>query len=61
MVAMAGASDISATPRRVRYGVEDAHNAGYAVGEGLSVTDIDGAAVTVASHCRRRNCRGSHF
>lgn len=34
-----GASDISAAQRRVMYAVEDAHNAGFTVGEDLSVTD----------------------
>jgi hypothetical protein len=38
-VARRGASDISATQRRVLYAVEDAHNAGFQVGEDLSVTD----------------------
>jgi hypothetical protein len=38
-IARRGASDISATQRRAMYAVEDAHNAGYAVGEDLSVTD----------------------
>ncbi|MEE3753418.1 hypothetical protein [Mycobacterium intracellulare] len=38
-IARNGASDISAAQRRVLYGVEDAQNAGFAVGEDLSVTD----------------------
>lgn len=38
-IARNGASDISAAQRRVLYGVEDAENAGFAVGEDLSVTD----------------------
>ncbi|MEY8015189.1 hypothetical protein [Mycobacterium servetii] len=38
-IARDGAGDISAAQRRVRYGVEDAHNAGFIVGEDLSVTD----------------------
>jgi hypothetical protein len=38
-IARRGASDISAAHRRVIYAVEDAHNAGFAVGEDLSVTD----------------------
>ncbi|OBH89600.1 hypothetical protein [Mycobacterium sp. E2733] len=39
-IARNGASDISAAQRRVLYGVEDAQNAGFTVGEDLSVTDI---------------------
>jgi hypothetical protein len=38
-IARNGASEISAAQRRVLYGVEDAHNAGFNVGEDLSVTD----------------------
>ncbi|ABK68453.1 hypothetical protein [Mycobacterium avium] len=38
-IARNGASDISAAQRRVLYGVEDALNAGFTVGEDLSVTD----------------------
>ncbi|GAB4931255.1 hypothetical protein [Mycobacterium avium] len=38
-IARNGASDIGAAQRRVLYGVEDAQNAGFAVGEDLSVTD----------------------
>ncbi|WP_240274442.1 hypothetical protein [Mycobacterium ulcerans] len=38
-IARNGASDISAAQRRVLYAVEDAHNAGFTVGEDLSVTD----------------------
>lgn len=38
-IARNGASDISAAQRRVLYGVEDAQNAGFIVGEDLSVTD----------------------
>lgn len=38
-IARNGASDISAAQRRVMYGVEDAQNAGFTVGEDLSVTD----------------------
>jgi hypothetical protein len=38
-VARRGASDISAAQRRVLYAIEDAHNAGFHVGEDLSVTD----------------------
>ena len=38
-IARNGASDISAAQRRVLYGVEDAQNAGFTVGEDLSVTD----------------------
>jgi hypothetical protein len=38
-IARNGASEISAAQRRVLYGVEDAHNAGFHVGEDLSVTD----------------------
>ncbi|OMC17181.1 hypothetical protein [Mycobacterium sp. SP-6446] len=38
-IARNGASDISAAQRRVLYGIEDAQNAGFTVGEDLSVTD----------------------
>ncbi|MEE6179308.1 hypothetical protein [Mycobacterium sp. 050134] len=38
-IARSGASDIGAAQRRVIYGVEDAQNAGFVVGEDLSVTD----------------------
>jgi hypothetical protein len=38
-IARSGASDISAAQRRVLYGVEDAQNAGFTVGEDLSVID----------------------
>jgi hypothetical protein len=38
-IARNGASEISAAHRRVLYAVEDAHNAGFTVGEDLSVTD----------------------
>lgn len=37
--ARAGASDLSAARSRVRYAVEDARDAGFDVGEDLSVTD----------------------
>lgn len=38
-IARVGASDISAAQRRVLYAVDDAQNAGFDVGEDLSVTD----------------------
>jgi hypothetical protein len=38
-IARRGASDISAAQRAVLYKVDDAHNAGFVVGEDLSVTD----------------------
>ncbi|ORV64193.1 hypothetical protein AWC07_15525 [Mycobacterium gastri] len=38
-IARDGASDISAAQRRVMFAVEDAQNAGFNVGEDLSVTD----------------------
>lgn len=38
-VARSGASDLYAARSRVRYAVEDAHTAGFNVGENLSVTD----------------------
>lgn len=43
-IARSGASDISAAQRRVLYGVEDAQNAGFTVGEDLSVTDTRSTA-----------------
>ena len=38
-VARSGASDLDAARARVRYAVEDAHTAGFEVGEDLSVID----------------------
>jgi hypothetical protein len=38
-IARQGAGNISAAQRRVLYAMEDAHNAGFLVGEDLSVTD----------------------
>ncbi|BBU24067.1 putative conserved membrane protein [Mycobacterium xenopi] len=38
-IARRGAGDIDAAKRRVLYVIEDAHNAGFTVGEDLSVTD----------------------
>lgn len=38
-IAKKGAGDINAAQRRVLYAVEDVSNAGFAVGEDLSVTD----------------------
>jgi hypothetical protein len=38
-IARRGAGDVEAAKRRVLYTVEDAHNAGFVVGEDLSVTD----------------------
>jgi hypothetical protein len=38
-IARQGAGDIGAAQRRVLYAMEDAHNAGFLVGEDLSVTD----------------------
>lgn len=45
-IARNGASDISAAQRRVLYGVEDAQNAGFTVGEDLSVTDTRSTSPT---------------
>jgi hypothetical protein len=39
MIARRGAGDISAAQRRVMYAVQDAKNAGFSVGQDLSVTD----------------------
>ncbi|AXN47531.1 hypothetical protein [Mycobacterium marinum] len=52
-IARNGASDISAAQRRVLYAVEDAHNAGFTVGEGLSVTDTR-ASATAAEQAARQ-------
>lgn len=41
-VARSGASDLYAARSRVRYAVDDAHTAGFEVGEDLSVTDCMG-------------------
>jgi hypothetical protein len=38
-IARTGAGDISAAQRRVMYAVQDAQNAGFSVGQDLSVTD----------------------
>ncbi len=43
-IARSGASDISAAQRRVLYGVEDAQDAGFTVGEDLSVIDTRSTA-----------------
>lgn len=51
-IARDGASDISAAQRRVRYGVEDAQNAGFTVGEDLSVTDT--RSTTAADRATRQ-------
>ncbi|OBK12636.1 hypothetical protein [Mycobacterium asiaticum] len=50
-IARKGASDISAAKRRALYAVEDAQNAGYDVGEDLSVsyTDVGGSAAEQAA------------
>jgi hypothetical protein len=42
-IARRGASDISTAQRKVLYAVEDAHKAGFRVGEDLSVTDTRGS------------------
>lgn len=51
-IARNGASDISATQRRVLYAVDDAESAGFSVGEDLSVTDTRGT--TVAEQAARQ-------
>jgi hypothetical protein len=51
-IARNGASDISAAQRRVLYGVEDAQNAGFTVGEDLSVTDT--RSTTAAERATRQ-------
>jgi hypothetical protein len=52
-IARSGASEVSAAQRRVLYGVEDAHNAGFQVGEDLSVTDAR-TSRTAAEQAARR-------
>jgi hypothetical protein len=52
-IARNGASDISAAQRRVLYAVEDAQNAGFNVGEDLSVTDTR-ASKTAADQAARQ-------
>ncbi|BBY37731.1 hypothetical protein MMAN_18650 [Mycobacterium mantenii] len=55
-VARSGASDLYAARSRVRYTVEDARNAGFAVGEDLSVTDRTGGQIRRAAG-RAASCR----
>jgi hypothetical protein len=45
-IARRGAGDISAAQRRVMYAMQDAQNAGFSVGQDLSVTDACGNART---------------
>lgn len=52
-IARNGASDIGAAQRRVLYAVEDAQNAGFTVGEDLSVTDTR-SSTTPADHAARQ-------
>jgi hypothetical protein len=52
-IARNGASDISAAQRRVLYAVEDAQNAGFNVGEGLSVTDTRTSATAAEQAARQ--------
>lgn len=52
-IARNGASDIGAAQRRVLYAVEDAQNAGFTVGEDLSVTDTR-SGTTPADHAARQ-------
>src|SRR5699024_6916950 len=51
--ARSGASDLAAASSRVRYAVEDAHEAGFSVGEDLSVTDRQNSA-TAAQRAARQ-------
>lgn len=52
-VARAGASDLYAARSRVRYAVEDARDAGFAVGEDLSVTDRSTGGSSAARSARQ--------
>jgi hypothetical protein len=52
-IARRGASDIDAAPRRVMYAVQDAQNAGFRVGEDLSVTDTHQSR-TIAEQAERQ-------
>ncbi|KAA1250871.1 hypothetical protein F0Q45_07415 [Mycobacterium simiae] len=58
-IARNGASDISAAQRRVLYAVEDAQNAGFTVGEDLSVTDT--RAITTAAEQAARQAQAQAF
>lgn len=52
-IARNGASDISAAQRRVLYAVEDANNAGFTVGEDLSVTDSPTSSTSAEQAARQ--------
>ncbi|VAZ93454.1 hypothetical protein [Mycobacterium pseudokansasii] len=52
-VARNGASEISAAQQRVLYAVEDAQNAGFTVGEDLSVTDTRVGSTTAEQAARQ--------
>ncbi|CCK62707.1 hypothetical protein [Mycobacterium canettii] len=60
-IARAGAGTIGAAQRRVIYAVDDAHNAGFTVGEDLSVTDTRASGTTaerVARHAQAQTFAG---
>lgn len=52
-IARRGASDISAAQRRVMYAIEDAYNAGFNVGQDLSVTDTGTSRDAVTQAARQ--------
>jgi hypothetical protein len=52
-VARSGASDLYAARSRVRYAVEDAHTAGFAVGDDMSVTDRSAGGSAAARLARQ--------
>lgn len=56
-VARGGASDLSAARSRVRYAVEDAHSAGFDVGEDLSIRDRTVGGSTAQRAARQAQAR----
>jgi hypothetical protein len=56
-IARSGASEISAAQRRVLYAVEDAQNAGFAVGEDLSVTDTRASSTPAEQAARQAHAQ----
>lgn len=58
MIARNGVSDISAVQRRVLYAVEGAQNAGFTVGEDLSVTDTRTSATAAEQAARQAQAEG---
>lgn len=57
-VARAGASDLYAARSRVRYSVEDAREAGFSVGQDLSVTDRSTSGSAATRESRQTQAQG---